>query len=267
MIGQENLKKKFMELIKENKLPKVNILIGSRGCGKKEFIKWLSEQTSTSYKLFGNKIEDVKSAIETSLNEYTNQFYVFESIEKQNGTMNKPVQNAILKFLEEPPKNVVIFLLCQEEDLLLTTVHNRGIITKFEGYKREELEYFTSNKLALELFNCPGDIITYKDANLEELVSITGKIIDKLDIANISNALKLNSYVKTKYANEDGYEIDLFIKALKYSFYLKYKETKDENIRRKFYVFLDALNQVKVNEAFFMNTFIINNYKEIKQWN
>mgnify|MGYP003300407088 CR=1 FL=1 len=200
MIGQENIKTRFKYLIEQNRLPKVTIINAPKGYGKKEFIKWLSYESNIPYKLYGNKIDEVRKAIEDSQNEFTIQFYVFEGLEQNNGTQNKNAQNAILKFLEEPPQNAFIILLCNDYKYLLPTLQNRGIRVDFEGYSKEELHYFTTNELALKIYQSPSDLIKVNEINLDELLTVTNKIIDKLDLAGICNALNLNTYVKYKDA-------------------------------------------------------------------
>lgn len=271
MIGQENIKNKFIYLIKENKIPKVIIINAPKGYGKKEFVKWLSNESNIPYKLYGNKIDEVRKAIEQSQNEFTNQFYVFEGLEQNNGTQNKNAQNAILKFLEEPPQNAFIILLCNDYKYLLTTLQNRGIRVDFDGYSKEELKLFNDNEIALNIYKSPLDLINTKNINLNELLEVTNKIIDKLDLAGVCNALNLNSYIKYKdsegkYNKEEGYDLDLFVKALRYSFVQKYKNNKDDKIRIKFNILQTSINHIKVNHKYFMDNFILKNYMENKAW-
>ena len=252
MIGQENIKQQFKYWIQENKLPKVIIL-------------------NAPYKLYGNKIDEVRKAIEDSQNEFTLQFYVFEGLEQSNATQNKGAQNAILKFLEEPPQNAHIILLCNDYKYLLTTIQNRGIKVDFEGYSKQELSYFNSDETALNIYKSPEELLNIKQINLNELLEVTNKIIDKLDLAGICNAINLNNYVRYKdnegkYNKEEGYDLDLFVKALRYNFVQKYKGQNDPIIRRKFNTLQESLNHLKVNCKYFMDNFIINNYMENKAW-
>ncbi|WP_300924664.1 hypothetical protein [uncultured Clostridium sp.] len=265
MIGQENIKEKLISLYNQNKLPKVIIINGARGYGKKELIKWFSETTNIPYKLFENKIEDIKKALDCAMNEFTISFYVFNSIEQMNATQNKTSQNALLKFLEEPPQNAYIFLLCRDKSLLLPTILSRAITIDLESYSREQLKNFGDNELALNIFNCPGDLIKSKNLDVEKLVQDTNKIIDLLDKASVSNALNLSKYIKIK-EEDDGYDLDLFIKALKFSFVQKYKENKNERLKQMFDTFYKSLNHLKINNKYFMDNFVINNYREIKGW-
>lgn len=266
MIGQEKLKNLCLNLFKENKLSKTIILNAPKGYGKKEFIKWFSQETNIPYKIFSNKIDDIREAINCSLNEYTLQIYAFEDLTSILS------QNAILKFLEEPPKNVYIFLLTNDLHNLLTTIQNRGIILNFEPYTREELSTFNTDQLALDIFSNPKDLIAVKALGLKDLYDITNKIIDKLDIAGISNALKLNTYIKYKdssgnYNKEDGYDIDLFLKVLKYNFLMKYKDNLNDVVLRKYNTFESSLKHLKVNQKYLLDNFLIKNYMENKKWN
>ena len=57
--------------------------------------------------------------------------------------MNETVQNKLLKTLEEPPENVLIFLVTSRSDELLRTVRSRCSLVRmqeFEGYIDEDAE-------------------------------------------------------------------------------------------------------------------------------
>lgn len=63
-------------------------------------------------------------------------------------TMTAAAQNALLIALEEPPKNVLILLLCKDPSLLLPTVRSRVQTLRTERFTREELDAFLGNALA-----------------------------------------------------------------------------------------------------------------------
>ena len=260
MIGQEDIKRQLLQRLYNNILPKVIIIVGEEGYGKKTLVKWFSQETNIPYTMFNNSIDSVREAINLSIQESTKQFYVFENIED-----NRATQNAILKLLEDSPINTYFFLLVKDISILLPTVINRGIQINIPKYRIEDLKQFNSDELALKIFDNPSQLIRVKDTNLQELINTTNKIIEKLDIANISNALKLSSYIKSK-DNPDGYDLDIFIKALKYSFLDLYTKTKDDSVERKFKIYEQCLINAKQDQKFFMDQFIIKNYMEIKGW-
>lgn len=264
MIGQQKIKDLFLRWCKDNKIPKVTIINAPQGCGKKEFIKWLSNETQIPYKIFDNKIDDIRNAIKCSQNEFTKQLYVFENLE--SGSNLKVVQNALLKLLEEPPKNINIFILCYDYNLLLPTIYNRGIKVNFQGYTREELRLFNDNDKLLDIFNNPRDLIYAKNIDIEQLLNLINKIVDKLDLANITNALKLNNYIYSK-DNTSGYDINIFTQVLKYVLLNRYYQTLDDKYLNKFNLLQKSLDNLKVNNKYVLDNFLILNYMRNKGWN
>ncbi len=63
-------------------------------------------------------------------------------------TMTVQAQNAILKLLEEPPKNVYFMLLVENAATLLATVRSRAPVIRMQVFTREELHaYLTENSM------------------------------------------------------------------------------------------------------------------------
>ena len=61
--------------------------------------------------------------------------------------MNPQAQNALLKVLEEPPKNVVFILLVPSKTMLLDTIISRCVLLSLLNAKRSDSEYTeTANK-------------------------------------------------------------------------------------------------------------------------
>jgi len=56
--------------------------------------------------------------------------------------MNEAAQNALLKLLEEPPKGVYFFLLCESGSRLLPTVLSRAILLRTEVFSEEALDAY-----------------------------------------------------------------------------------------------------------------------------
>jgi DNA polymerase-3 subunit delta' len=54
--------------------------------------------------------------------------------------MNEAAQNALLKLLEEPPKGVYFFLLCESGSRLLPTVISRGILLRTEAFTEGKID-------------------------------------------------------------------------------------------------------------------------------
>ena len=64
------------------------------------------------------------------------KIYVIENSE----LMTPQAQNSLLIALEEPPKNVIIILLCEQSDKLLTTIKSRVQHLSMSRFSSEELE-------------------------------------------------------------------------------------------------------------------------------
>lgn len=54
-------------------------------------------------------------------------------------TLTVPAQNALLKLIEEPPRNVYIFLLCENAATLLPTIRSRAPILRMQIFSVEHL--------------------------------------------------------------------------------------------------------------------------------
>ncbi len=77
------------------------------------------------------------------------KIYIFNPAE----AMNIQAQNALIKILEEPPKNVVFILLCKSSELLLDTVLSRCEIFRYQNINQNssdlDLKSYAKNILEL----------------------------------------------------------------------------------------------------------------------
>ena len=91
------------------------------------------------------KVDDVRKIKETlyeSPTECEYKIYVLNNVEK----MNVKAQNALLISLEEPPKNVIFFLLCTDATVLLETIRSRAQILRTKPLTGEQIKEYLSNK-------------------------------------------------------------------------------------------------------------------------
>ena len=91
------------------------------------------------------KVDDVrkiKEAIYQSATECDYQIFILNDAQK----MTVQAQNALLLSLEEPPKNVVFFILCTDASILLETIRSRAQILRTKPLsKRDILDYVEEN--------------------------------------------------------------------------------------------------------------------------
>ena len=80
-----------------------------------------------------------------SATESEHKIYVIEEADK----LTANAQNALLKVLEEPPSNVLILLLSEESDKILTTIKSRSQLITMQRFSAEKIsEYLSGTKIA-----------------------------------------------------------------------------------------------------------------------
>lgn len=127
------------------------------------------------------KVDDVrkiKEELYESPTECDYKIYILNNAEK----MNVKAQNALLISLEEPPPNVVFFLLCTDATVLLETIRSRAQIIRTKPLTNEQIKaYLDENK------------VSYGDANVldEIIISSNGSLGYVLDMLNSSKAESL----------------------------------------------------------------------------
>lgn len=160
----ENIKM-FSDLIAQGRLSHAYMLHGAHGSGKKTMALAIAEALAkdssedlrariltercpdvsiirrpNDRKTMGvATIRDFISTIPLSPSDLDFKMYIID----QADTMTPQAQNALLKVLEEPPKNTYIMLLCENASSLLPTVRSRMQSVNMEHFQPNTLtEYF-----------------------------------------------------------------------------------------------------------------------------
>lgn len=164
MYGNEDVKSLFASCIKENRLSHAYMLVGPAGCGKKTLTEAVAMELArrdgageelvakiasghspdvltipTEEKRIG--IDTVRSFVSTvylTPNELDFKMYIFDDADR----LTPQAQNALLKIIEEPPKRVYIFLLCQNPGSLLGTVRSRVISVNMQTFDADEIRAY-----------------------------------------------------------------------------------------------------------------------------
>lgn len=207
-IGQDNLISTFNDM---KILPHTLMLKGPKGCGKHTFVKYLAEQRNL-------EVEDITDSLSLETIERINASPFVKIYIIDTSNINVKEQNIILKFLEEPLKSAHIFLLCPNSNYLLETINNRCLTYSFDAYSPATLATFINDKvnaeLIIKLSDTPGDILSLSNIDVKDLYNFAYRVIDKMSIANIGNAL---TGIPGKIAFKDEqnkYSVNLFCKAL-----------------------------------------------------
>ncbi len=185
LYGNEAVRARLGTAIERNTLPHAFLLLGADGSGKKTLTLELAAALNCEKKgdashplpckacnscrrIFDKNFADIttlrrQSAKATigveevrlfredmylSPTESTFKIYVIEEAER----LTPNAQNALLTVLEEPPKNVIIFLLAQSGDKILTTIKSRAQSVAMERFDADAMRAYltqSNDKAAL----------------------------------------------------------------------------------------------------------------------
>ncbi|MBR5314073.1 MAG: hypothetical protein IKU45_01520 [Clostridia bacterium] len=88
-----------------------------------------------------DQIRDLRSSAYIKPSEEDIKVYIISNAE----AMTEQAQNVFLKVLEEPPKNVYFFMLCENTSNILATVKSRAPVLKMQVFSDEELSAYLIN--------------------------------------------------------------------------------------------------------------------------
>ena len=218
--GQDKLLDRINKFNYET-FPQSSIIEGTTGCGKHTLVNYISDK-------FNVPIEDISGKISNDMimDIYTKPnptLYVIDMLQLNKSKRIDIVQNSLLKFIEEPPTNSKVIILCENKDNLLSTIQNRCQIFSFEKYNYIRLKQFTEdNDIRVEsedlfcVYDTPGKLLNMtNEVCFSELKSLVDKVIDNIVRASIPNILTIPS--KLNFDNSDGYDIDVFLHLMRTS--------------------------------------------------
>lgn len=102
------------------------------------------ENTSKKEEINVNQARKIIEDINLTPSLSKNKVLIVDSIDK----VNINAQNALLKTLEEPPKNTYIFLICHNISRVITTIQSRSNIINIKGLTSEEWSKALEEELA-----------------------------------------------------------------------------------------------------------------------
>lgn len=210
--GQERLSKQI-EYLTLDTLPQTFMLLGETGCGKHTLASRIATRLGLDYLDITENISgDVLSELSISP---MPTLYVIDT-----QVMTERQQNTILKFIEDYRPNSWTCLLCANRNLLLETIANRCIVYTFDAYSKEFLKGFAVDFLgeekyakALELSATVGQIKDFIGQDIDKLEELCNKIIHKIKLANLSNALSISKQFNYKDLY-DKFNVNIFFKLM-----------------------------------------------------
>ncbi|WP_291579263.1 DNA polymerase III subunit delta' [Clostridium sp. UBA6640] len=156
IIGHEEIIKTFDITINNNKFSHAHIFLGEDGIGKSVIakniaIKLIGESEYKDYvdivhfRTEKNKASIGVNAVRELIEEINKKPYQSEKkvvIIHEGHKMTIQAQNALLKTIEEPPKNVFIFILCENIESILDTIKSRCQIHKFNTLSEDDMRTY-----------------------------------------------------------------------------------------------------------------------------
>lgn len=224
MVGQERLINQINNFTIDN-FPKSSILNGEQGCGKHSLIKYIESHLNLNSIFLSDINNEVIENIYLSPNPY---IYIIDG-----DSLTIKQQNILLKTIEEPLANSFLIILNENLSSLLPTILDRCYIFKFDFYDDITLKQFippqyTDQSSLLNILRTPGKLINLANINFDDYNNFSLKMISKLKLASLANALTIVD--KFNYKEDyNKFEISLMIDLLLYNSYRNYLDNKNKD--------------------------------------
>lgn len=204
LLGQDSLKNYVNSLSLEN-CPHSILLCGAKGSGKHTFCQYLCDTTGMLYidvkASIGNDKLSTKGYSASDLRDYLDYCYTCVDIRCliiDYSDIDVKDSSVLLKFLEEPPKNVFIVILTEYPDYVLDTIKNRCRVLCMEPYTNEQLGEFCTCAdeldVVLKYATAPGQVIELCRVGLQAVRSVEAlckNIFTQIQNASYSNILNI----------------------------------------------------------------------------
>ena len=257
LYGYKDYFQSFIKLFTKNKMPNSILITGPRGIGKSTFVyhivnyllsldedkkysinNFLINNENSSFNLINNHTHpnfflvenqllssDIKIEQIRKLNQFINKSTYSRNLKiimiDNAENLNLNASNALLKSLEEPPKNTFFFLIHNSGSKILDTIKSRCVEFKIFFNENEKKNIFknlinlhdndleTYDVLENLYFDTPGNSLRYlvtlsnsKEKNLKNTLSIIFFFIEKLKSEKKYENLPYLSFFIEKFYNE-----------------------------------------------------------------
>lgn len=263
MIGQKELIDKTIK----NMYP-FSLVVAGKHNGKKMFCKEIANKLNYPYIEVGRGIDNIIEMINDINNKQFNRIYLIYDIE----TYNFRALEAVLKIVEEPPKNCYIIATCNNLTKLKNTIINRAYIIQLNHYRSFELINYIKDKNYnifevdyLNSFIYSPTMIEYfiKENRLEMYLKETKWFIDNIMSFSGGEALKYSENFKVVEDGSQNIEIDIFFYVLLYHL-IKCNKSGDliSRLVSVIFLFLEQYNVNGIDKKSLIKDFIIQYRRE-----
>lgn len=206
IIGHDDKKTYFVNIIKKHNISHSYIFYGEEGIGKLTFAKELAKQILKTDNLeicpdykYIEKLEDKKDiVIEQIRKEIIDDVYIAPIASEHKvyivndaECLNTAAQNSLLKTLEEPPKYIVIILVCSNINKILPTIKSRTNKINFVGINNSQINRYINENFSI---NLSSNVLEYINGSIGNAINIVkNDLLDKFDKVD-----KLVEYITKK---------------------------------------------------------------------
>ena len=164
------------------------------------------KSTNISQMIAVDKVREAKSFFSKTSGEGGKRILILDSLDN----LNLHGSNALLKIIEEPPKNSLIFLISNNNSNVLSTIKSRCRKLKFNNLSIDNTKEIISNNLSEEIDDdkiqklnilsngAPGKGILFFQNNGIEIYEYIIEIFTNLPNVDIENSEKLYNLVNSK---------------------------------------------------------------------
>lgn len=245
MIGQVKLLTNIEKIL--GKFPRFSIITGPKGSGKRTLCKEIVRKLKLSYVPVGNKIDDIRSAIDTAYTQFDPMGFVISNAD----SMSIAAKNSLLKITEEPPRNSYFFMTLENIDSTLPTIRSRGTTFVLDPYTKEELINYRKYKGYSEGFDdtiksfcqTTGDVDELFGYNVKEFTEFVNNVVNNIQVPKSGNAFKIVGKLKIKDTDK-GFDVPIFLKACQQSFLDKGKQLNNKSYVAASIATLETLRQL-----------------------
>ncbi len=215
--GQKKLLDNISSLIDQNKFPNFSIICGLSGGGKRLIADHIAHSVKAILVPCELSVDSVRSVILSANSTSEKLVFMFADAHK----MSQSAMNSLLKVSEECPERVYIILTTVDKTMLLPTIVNRAHVFNIDQYTKSDLNEFVKHRnmelssakksVLLSVCSTPGELLENKDVDIEYVYGLCDKFVEFIGDANLSNSLKISTYLKLKKDDKDGIDVVLFM--------------------------------------------------------
>ena len=217
MIGQTELLNIINEQIESDEFPRFSIVVGAEGSGKKTLSMSVAFALECQRVFIEPKVDAVREMIKNVYSVKTSTLYVIK-----DGNMSINAKNALLKVCEETPSNAYIMMLVSDINTVLDTLKSRAGVYYMQPYTEQEILEYADGKyktikevgIIADLCETPGDVDKLYTYGVEEFYGFVEKTVEHIASVSSANAFKMADKIAFK-DSDDGYDVDLFLRAFK----------------------------------------------------